>query len=36
MAGQIAGLLREEKTAWEIVTGIMREAEEVLASLGAT
>jgi len=36
MAGQIAGLLREEKTAWEIVTGIMREAEEVLASLSAT
>ena len=35
MAGQIAGLLKDEKTACEIVTGIMREAEEVFASLGA-
>lgn len=36
MAGQIAGLLKEEKTASDIVTGIMQEAEEVLALLGAT
>jgi len=35
MAGQIAGLLKEEKTASDIVTGIMQEAEKVLASLGA-
>jgi enoyl-[acyl-carrier protein] reductase II len=30
MAGQIAGLLKEEKTALEIVAGIIQEAEEVL------
>lgn len=33
MAGQIAGLVSEEKTASEIVIGIMREAEEILASI---
>ena len=34
MAGQIAGLLRQERTALAIVTGIMQEAERVLASVG--
>ena len=32
MAGQIAGLISEEKTASDIVCGIIREAEKVLAS----
>ncbi|MBP7164732.1 MAG: nitronate monooxygenase [Firmicutes bacterium] len=34
MVGQIAGLLRQERTALAIVTGIMQEAERVLASVG--
>jgi enoyl-[acyl-carrier protein] reductase II len=33
MAGQTAGLISEERTASEIVIGIMREAEEILASI---
>ncbi len=33
MAGQIAGLVNKEKTALEIVIGIIQEAEEILASI---